>query len=60
MCVFSTRDGQPKTADALRAVLKPQLGIKTPKVFHHMPALPKAATGKIDKKALKLWLEEKQ
>ncbi len=60
VCVFSTRDGQPKTADALRAVLKPQLGIKTPKVFHHMPALPKAATGKIDKKALKLWLEEKQ
>ncbi len=58
ICFFATGDGRTVSADELRAALKPRLGIKTPKAFHQLPALPKAATGKIDKKALKLWAEE--
>ena len=57
VCVFSSGNGQPIAPDALRAVLKPRLGIKTPKEFHQLPALPKAPTGKIDKKALRVQLE---
>lgn len=56
-CFFSTTDGAPRDLEALRAVLKPVLGIKTPKEFHQLAALPKAPTGKIDKKALKAGLE---
>lgn len=59
-CFFSTNDGSLRDAEGLRAMLKPQLGIKTPKAFYQLPGLPKAPTGKIDKKALRLWMEEKQ
>lgn len=59
-CFFSTHDGSLRDVDGLRAVLKPILGIKTPKEFYQLPALPKAPTGKIDKKALRKWMEEKQ
>lgn len=59
-CFFSTGDGAPRDADAMRAMLKPKLGIKTPKAFYQLPALPKAPTGKIDKKALRKWTEEMQ
>ncbi|MFD1198118.1 class I adenylate-forming enzyme family protein [Brucella gallinifaecis] len=58
VCVLSAQQGAELSVDRLRQSLKPVLGIKTPKVFHLLPQLPKAATGKIDKKALKIWLEE--
>lgn len=58
VCLLSTHRGAELSADSLRQSLKPVLGIKTPKIFHLLPHLPKAATGKIDKNALKLWLEE--
>lgn len=58
VCLLSIHKGAELSADSLRQFLKPVLGIKTPKIFHLLPQLPKAATGKIDKKALKLWLEE--
>lgn len=58
VCLLSIRHGADLSIEALRRSLKPVLGIKTPKAFHLLPQLPKAATGKIDKKALKLWLEE--
>lgn len=58
VCFFSTTTGDRLPSEDLRAKLKPQIGIKTPKIFHQMPSLPKAATGKIDKKALKLWMEK--
>lgn len=60
VCFFSTTHGRPIGAEDLKSAVKPRLGIKTPKVFHHMSVLPKAGTGKIDKKALKLWMEEKR
>jgi acyl-CoA synthetase (AMP-forming)/AMP-acid ligase II len=60
VCFFSTHGGARLPPETLREVLKPRLGIKTPKVFHQMPALPKAATGKIDKKALRQHLEAMQ
>lgn len=59
-CVFSTRDGREITAEAMRAALKPKLGIKTPKLFRQIGTLPKAATGKIDKNTLRQWLEAAQ
>lgn len=58
ICFFSTLDGAAQNSDDLRAEIKPRLGIKTPKTFYHLPTLPKAPTGKIDKKALTLWAEE--
>lgn len=59
-CVFATRDGREIAAEAMRAALKPRLGIRTPKLFRQIEALPKAATGKIDKNALRRWLEAGQ
>lgn len=56
-CAFSARDGREIEAGRLRAALKPTLGIKTPKLFRQFDALPKAATGKIDKNLVRQWLE---
>lgn len=58
ICFFSTLDGTPYNTQDMRAALRPQLGIKTPKAFHQLAALPKAATGKIDKKALRAQMEQ--
>lgn len=40
------------SAKSLEAALRPVLGIKTPKVWHLLPELPKNANGKIDKREL--------
>src|SRR5690606_28939450 len=58
VCVFSALDDALLNTDDMRAAIRPQLGIKTPKQFYQLPSLPKASTGKIDKNALRTWAKE--
>ena len=44
--------GAPTPAE-IGARVKPRLGIKTPKRIEVVPALPKTANGKVDKRALR-------
>lgn len=50
--VSLSRGAPDLAADALAQHCKPRLGIRTPKRFVVLPALPKTPNGKIDKKAL--------
>jgi len=40
-------------AEALRASVRPRLGIRTPKRIEIVPNLPKTTNGKVDKKLLR-------
>lgn len=47
------------SSTALDAVLRPILGIKTPRAWHFVTELPKTNNGKIDKRELQQWDAEK-
>jgi len=53
VCCYSEREGESVDLDALKAFCKEQLQIKAPKEYHLLAPMPKSATGKIDKKAIR-------
>ncbi len=53
----SARAGAELSNETLQAYCKPELGIKTPRRWHLLAALPKTPNGKIDKAALRASLD---
>ena len=53
VCCYSERAGENVDLEALKAFCKEQLQIKAPKEYHLLAPMPKSATGKIDKKAIR-------
>ncbi|OCW58388.1 class I adenylate-forming enzyme family protein [Hoeflea olei] len=53
VCCYSERAGETVDLEALKAFCKEQLQIKAPKEYHRLAPMPKSATGKIDKKAIR-------
>ena len=52
------RPGATLGEAALRDYCRPELGIKTPRMWHIFDALPKTPNGKIDKRGLRAMLAE--
>jgi acyl-CoA synthetase (AMP-forming)/AMP-acid ligase II len=49
----SIADGSSMTDEEIRQMVRPRLGIRTPKRIEILPSLPKTGNGKVDKKLLR-------